>query len=106
MAFVGTFLAPCHTQVVDGRLVVTDGVAAPKFLDSVEQRTFSGEYAAKAGQPVLVGTTVSDEARAALAKHHRVTPVRGVGGFANAIRIDGATLTGACSAGVGGIRGA
>jgi propionate CoA-transferase len=52
VVFLGTFLAPCRTQVVDGRIAVTDGVAAPKFLDRVEQRTFSGRYAAAAGQPV------------------------------------------------------
>jgi propionate CoA-transferase len=56
VVFLGTFLAPCRTDVVDGRIVVTDGVAAPKFLDSVEQRTFSGQYAAAAGQPVLYVT--------------------------------------------------
>jgi propionate CoA-transferase len=56
VAFLGTFLAPCHTQVVDGRIVVTDGVAAPKFLDSVEQRTFSGRYAAASRKPVLYVT--------------------------------------------------
>ena len=55
VVFLGTFLAPCCTQVVDGRIVVTDGVAAPKFLDNVEQRTFSGRYAA-AAQPVLYVT--------------------------------------------------
>ena len=54
--FLGTFLAPCRTEVLDGRIVVTDGVAAPKFLDTVEQRTFSGRYAAAAGQPVLYVT--------------------------------------------------
>jgi propionate CoA-transferase len=54
LAFLGTFLAPCRTQIIDGRVLVSDdGVAAPKFLDSVEQRTFSGQYAAAAGQPVL-----------------------------------------------------
>ncbi|WP_370935176.1 acyl CoA:acetate/3-ketoacid CoA transferase [Amycolatopsis sp. cg13] len=51
--FLGTFLAPSRTEVRDGRLAVTDGVAAPKFLTEVQQRTFSGEYAVKAGQPVL-----------------------------------------------------
>jgi propionate CoA-transferase len=54
--FLGTFVVPCRTEVVDGRIVVTDGVAAPKFLDNVEQRTFSGQYAAAAGQPVLYVT--------------------------------------------------
>ena len=44
VVFVGTFLAPCRTRVADGRIVVTDGVAAPKFLDAVEQRTFSARH--------------------------------------------------------------
>src|SRR6201998_1625138 len=56
VAFLGTFLAPCRTDVVNGRIVVTDGGAAPKFLDTVEQRTFSGQYAAGARQPVLYVT--------------------------------------------------
>jgi propionate CoA-transferase len=54
--FLGTFVAPSRSQVQDGRLVVADGVAAPKFLADVEQRTFSGEYAAATGQPVLYVT--------------------------------------------------
>jgi propionate CoA-transferase len=56
VVFLGTFLAPSRTTVVDGKIVVGDGVAAPKFLDNVEQRTFSGQYAAAAGQPVLYVT--------------------------------------------------
>jgi propionate CoA-transferase len=56
VVFLGTFLAPCRTEVVDGRIAVTDEVAAPKFLDDVEQRTFSGRYAAAAQQPVLYVT--------------------------------------------------
>ncbi|HME77007.1 MAG TPA: CoA-transferase [Mycobacterium sp.] len=56
VVFLGTFLAPCRTRVVDGHIVVTDGVAAPKFLDKVEQRTFSAQYAAATGQPVLYVT--------------------------------------------------
>ena len=56
VVFLGTFLAPCRTEVVDGHIAVDDAVAAPKFLDSVEQRTFSGSYAAGAGQPVLYVT--------------------------------------------------
>ncbi|WP_313888818.1 CoA-transferase [Mycolicibacterium sp. CBMA 226] len=51
--FLGTFLAPAHTQVVDGAIVATDGPAAPKFLADVDQRTFSGEYALRTGQPVM-----------------------------------------------------
>jgi propionate CoA-transferase len=37
-------------------MIISDGVAAPKFLTAVQQRTFSGEYAAQAGQPVLYVT--------------------------------------------------
>ena len=51
--FMGTFLAPSRTQIRDGRVEVLDGVAAPKFLDQVEQRTFSGTVAAKTGKPVM-----------------------------------------------------
>ena len=55
--FLGTFVAPSRSQVA-GRpsCVIADGVAAPKFLADVEQRTFSGQYAAAAGQPVLYVT--------------------------------------------------
>jgi propionate CoA-transferase len=56
VVFMGTFLAPARTSIADGRIVVTDGAAAPKFLDNVEQRTYSGELAAKTGQPVLYVT--------------------------------------------------
>ena len=56
VVFLGTFLAPSRTAVVDGRIAVNGEVAAPKFLDAVEQRTFSGRYAAAAGQPVLYVT--------------------------------------------------
>jgi propionate CoA-transferase len=56
LVFLGTFLAPSRTELVDGHIAVTDGVAAAKFLASVEQRTFSGQYAAAAGQPVLYVT--------------------------------------------------
>jgi propionate CoA-transferase len=56
VVFLGTFLAPCRTEVVDGQIAVDDAVAAPKFVGTVEQRTFSGSYAAHAGQPVLYVT--------------------------------------------------
>jgi propionate CoA-transferase len=56
VVFLGTFLVPSRTQVADGTLVVADGVAAAKFLNEVEQRTFSGQYAAAAGKPVLYVT--------------------------------------------------
>jgi propionate CoA-transferase len=51
--FLGTFLAPCRTRVEDGHLVVDPTPAAAKFVDTVEQCTFSGAQAVKTGQPVL-----------------------------------------------------
>jgi propionate CoA-transferase len=51
--FLGTFLAPGLTEVRDGQIVASEGPAAPKFLAEVEQQTFSGEYAARSGQPVM-----------------------------------------------------
>ena len=56
VVFLGTFVAPSRCQVQDGRLVIADGVTAPKFLADVEQRTFSGEYAVAIGQPALYVT--------------------------------------------------
>jgi propionate CoA-transferase len=56
VVFLGTFVAPSRSTVREGRLVIASGVAAPKFLADVEQRTFSGEYAAATGQPVLYVT--------------------------------------------------
>ncbi len=56
LVFTGTFAVPSRCRVQDGRLVIADGAVAPKFLADVEQRTFSGEYAAAAGQPVLYVT--------------------------------------------------
>jgi len=56
LVFTGTFVVPSRCRVQDGRLVIADGVVVPKFLADVEQRTFSGPYAAAAGQPVLYVT--------------------------------------------------
>jgi propionate CoA-transferase len=56
LIFVGSFVVPSRSRVQDGRLVVADGAVSPKFLTDVEQRTFSGEYTAGAGQPVLYVT--------------------------------------------------
>ena len=56
LIFVGSFVVPSRSRVQDGRLVIADGAVAPKFLADVEQRTFSGQYAAAAGQPVLYVT--------------------------------------------------
>ena len=56
LVFAGTFVVPGRCQVRNGRLVIADGDVTPKFLADVEQRTFSGEYAATTGQPVLYVT--------------------------------------------------
>ena len=56
LVFAGTFVVPGRCRVLDGRLVIADGDVTPKFLADVEQRTFSGEYAAAVGQPVLYVT--------------------------------------------------
>jgi propionate CoA-transferase len=56
LVFTGTFVVPNRCRVQDGRLVIADGAVVPKFLADVEQRTFSGRYAAAAGQPVLYVT--------------------------------------------------
>jgi len=56
LVFLGTLLAPSRCHVQDGGLAIADGVAVAKFLADVEQRTFSGEYAAAIDQPVLYVT--------------------------------------------------
>ena len=56
LVFAGTFVVPGRCRVQDGELVIADGAVSPKFLADVEQRTFSGQYAAAAGQPVLYVT--------------------------------------------------
>ncbi len=56
LVFVGSFVVPSRSRVQDGRLIIADGAVSPKFLADVEQRTFSGEYAAQSGQPVLYVT--------------------------------------------------
>jgi propionate CoA-transferase len=54
VVFVGTFTAGrLRVAVEDGRLRIDEEGTARKFVDAVEQRTFSGEYAFKRGQPVL-----------------------------------------------------
>jgi propionate CoA-transferase len=57
LVFAGTFTAGgLETEVVDGTLrIVTEG-RARKFLADVEQITFSGAVATKAGQRVLYVT--------------------------------------------------
>ena len=56
LVFAGTFVVPGRCPVQDGRLVIAGGAVAPKFLAAVEQRTFSGQHAAAAAQPVLYVT--------------------------------------------------
>lgn len=56
LVFCGTFTVPSRCSVIDGRLEVEPGDVAPKFVAEVEQRTFSGEFAAERGQPVLYVT--------------------------------------------------
>jgi propionate CoA-transferase len=53
---MGTFASPSRTRIEDGRLVVADENAHPKFVPAVDQRSFSGPYAAARGQPVLYVT--------------------------------------------------
>ena len=54
VVFVGTFTAGrLQVAIEDGKLRILQEGAARKFVNEVEQRTFSGEYAAKRGQPVL-----------------------------------------------------
>lgn len=54
VVFCGTFTAGgLKVEVADGKLnIITEGKAR-KFLDHVEQITFSGEYAKKVNQPVM-----------------------------------------------------
>lgn len=52
--FCGTFTAGgLKTAVKDHKLLITQEGKESKFIDSVEQITFSGEYANKTGQPVM-----------------------------------------------------
>jgi propionate CoA-transferase len=54
VVFVGTFNAgKLDIAVEDGRLKIRSEGTCQKFVDEVEHRTFSGEYAVKRGQPVL-----------------------------------------------------
>ncbi|MGF6660399.1 acyl CoA:acetate/3-ketoacid CoA transferase [Paraburkholderia atlantica] len=57
VVFVGTFMAgQSQISVVDGKLRIHRDGTARKFIEEVEHRTFSGPYAAAAGQPVLYVT--------------------------------------------------
>jgi propionate CoA-transferase len=57
VVFVGTFEAGGRKPLIeDGRLVLRGHGDGGKFVREVEHRTFSGEYAARRGQPVLYVT--------------------------------------------------
>ncbi|MCM0761357.1 MULTISPECIES: acyl CoA:acetate/3-ketoacid CoA transferase [Sporomusa] len=52
--FCGTFTAGgLKIEVADGKLVIRNEGSAKKFLEQVEQITFSGHYAQKVKQPVM-----------------------------------------------------
>lgn len=52
--FCGTFTAgSLKTEINDGKLVILEEGKSIKFIDHVEQITFSGDYANKTGQPVI-----------------------------------------------------
>jgi propionate CoA-transferase len=54
VVFVGTFTAGgLEIALKDGRLCIEKEGQASKFVQEVEHRTFSGEYAAQRGKPVL-----------------------------------------------------
>lgn len=56
LVFCGTFMAGSRTAVTGGELVLDDSAAVPKFVTHLQQCTFSGQYAASCGQPVLYVT--------------------------------------------------
>jgi propionate CoA-transferase len=57
LLFAGTFTAGgLEVAVENGRLTIIREGKAPKFIEVVEQITFSGAYAAEIGQPVLYVT--------------------------------------------------
>lgn len=52
--YCGTFTAGgLKTDIRDGKLTIVEEGREKKFIQEVEQVTFSGEYAAKIGQPVM-----------------------------------------------------
>ncbi|GAB3547100.1 acyl CoA:acetate/3-ketoacid CoA transferase [Noviherbaspirillum agri] len=54
VVFVGTFTAGgLEVAIANGQLRIKREGAAPKFVDAVEHRTFSGEYAMQRAQTVL-----------------------------------------------------
>jgi propionate CoA-transferase len=54
VVFLGTFTAGrLRVAIEDGKVTILEEGIARKFVDEVEQRTFSGDYASKRGQPVI-----------------------------------------------------
>ena len=51
--FCGTFMVKSFTEVKDSMLKILEGEKGIKFLNQVEQITFSGDYASKFGQDIL-----------------------------------------------------
>ncbi|MCB1882074.1 MAG: acyl CoA:acetate/3-ketoacid CoA transferase, partial [Gammaproteobacteria bacterium] len=56
VCFMGTFTSKCRLQLCDGGLKVLQEGSGRKFVDSVEQITFSGDNARKNGQTVYYVT--------------------------------------------------
>ena len=57
VVFCGTFTAKgLRCQVGEGRLHIAGEGSIPKFIEQVDQITFSGDYARSMGQPVLYVT--------------------------------------------------
>ncbi len=57
LVFAGTFTAKgIDVEIDDGKLAIRSEGASQKFLEAVEQVTFSGHRAARLGQPVLYVT--------------------------------------------------
>ncbi len=57
VVFVGTFSAcGLEVQIKDGKLGIIKEGTTRKFVNEVEHRTFSGEYAAKSGREILYVT--------------------------------------------------
>jgi propionate CoA-transferase len=56
VCFMGTFTSRAKQRVADGALKIDQEGTGKKFVQNVEQITFSGEYAAKSGQSVYYVT--------------------------------------------------
>ncbi|MFL2142400.1 acyl CoA:acetate/3-ketoacid CoA transferase [Ruoffia sp. FAM 20857] len=56
LVFVGSFTIGGKAHIEDGKLVITDQGKGPKFVNKVEQVSFSGKYATENGQKLLYVT--------------------------------------------------